>query len=165
MNLNDFKCVNENVSLDDYYDLYDAVRSNMPNPKLLALLTMEETINNLKEGKLWLYYHNEKPVCSFFYFVVTKKRLTEHNIQLNEKDVCMLGPIMVRKEYVGYGLMNQMLFILEEYAKNKNKKYIYVSAAKENIYSVRNLLRNGYTVVDEYESDRGMNLAFIKEIK
>ena len=42
---------------------------------------------------------------------------------------------------------------------------IFTKVCKDNIYSINNVIKNNYKVVDEYESERGINLAFLKEVK
>ena len=42
MNLNDLYCVNENVNLDDYLNLYKYVKNNMKNPNWLGEFTKKK---------------------------------------------------------------------------------------------------------------------------
>lgn len=166
MKLEELNCVSKNVSLDDYYELYNYVRDNMNYPEWLGLIPREETEKVLKDnGKIWLYYDGDLPVCSVFYLPSGNKSLKKHNVDFDESITGSLGPIMVRKEYIGNGLMSQMLKIFNEYNIQIGNKYIFTKAAKDNVYSVNNILKDGYKITHEYENERGMNLAFIKEIK
>lgn len=165
MKLDKFICVSENVSLDDYYNLYNYVRDNMDYPEWLGLIPREETEKFLKaNGKIWLYYDGKLPVCSVFYMPSSNKTLKKHNIEVDESITGSLGPIMVRKEYIGNGLMKQMLEIFNNYNIELGNSYIFTKAAKDNIYSVNNILKDGYEITHEYEDERGLNLAFIKKI-
>ena len=80
----------------------------------------------------------------------------------NEKVTGSLGPIMVRKEYVGNGLQTAMLGVLNNYVKSIGKDHMFTKAHSDNIYSIRNILKDGYKVVDEYENERGPMTAFVK---
>lgn len=163
--LKELKCINENIDLDDYLSLYKYVRDNMEHPEWLGTFTKEEIINILNnKGKIWIYYDNEKIVCSMFYIPIKEKTLLKHNIYLKEKDVGSLGPIMVSPDYIGNGYQNQMMSVLEEYMKNINKKYIFTKVCSDNIYSLNNMKKNNYQVVDTYIDERGENKALIKEI-
>lgn len=165
MKLEELRCESKNIILDDYYKLYNYVRNNMENPEWLGYIPKKETIEILKNnGKIWIYYDNEIPVCSTFYIPSNKKTLIKHNININEKEVGALGPIMVKKEYVGNGLMNQMLKKFEEYNLSIGNRFIFTKVAKDNIFSVRNIEKNNYILKNEYINKRGINLVFLKEL-
>ena len=163
MRLNDLVETNENINIDDYLELYNNVRDNMSNPEWLGTFTKEEIENILNQGgKIWLYYDRNNPVCSVFYMPVNNKTLNKYKIDYDEKVTGSLGPIMVRKEYIGNGLQNEMLKVLDNYIKSIGKSHIFTKTHSDNIYSIRNLLNNGYKIVNEYENERGKNKAFIK---
>jgi hypothetical protein len=163
MKLSDLKEINDNVNLDDYLYLYNYVRSNMTNPEWLGTFTREEIEMLLQNGgKIWLYYDKEEPVCSVFYIPSNNKSLKKHNVSYDESITGSLGPIMVRKEYVGNHLQSQMLEVLNKYTKSIGITHMFTKAHSDNIYSIRNILNDGYKVIDEYESDRGHMTAFIK---
>lgn len=165
MNLTDLKCVNENVNIDDYLKLYKYVLDNMEHPEWLGTFTKEEITNFLSgEGKIWLYYSGNNMVCSMFYLPVYNKTLIKHNIEYDEKLTGSLGPIMVSPDYVGNGLQMQMMQVFNEYCKQINKKYIFTKVHSDNIYCLKNVLKDGYIKTDEYENERGMNTSFIKEL-
>ena len=113
-------------------------------------------------GKIWIYYDNDVPVCSVFYIPASNKSLRKHNIEYDESITGSLGPIMVRKEYVGNGLQAAMLEVIDNYAKSIGKVHMFTKAHSDNFYSIRNILKDGYMVVDEYENERGPMTAFIK---
>ena len=69
---------------------------------------------------------------------------------------------MVSKEYVGNHLQQQMMEVMDEYVKSIGKTHMFTKAHSDNIYSINNILMNGYKVVHKYESDRGPTTAFAK---
>ncbi len=164
--LEKFKCENKKVNLEDYLKLYKYVRDSMIHPEWLGTFTKKEIEDILSnEGKIWLYYDNEKLVCSMFYIPINMKTLLKHNVNLDENLVGSLGPIMVSPDYVGHGLQREMMDLLDNYCKSINKKYIFTKVCTANIYSLNNMLKNNFKVVDEYLNERGKNTALIKELE
>ena len=163
MKLSDLREVSNNVDLDEYLYLYKYVRDNMEHPEWLGTFTKDEVIEILSSGgKIWMYYDKDIPVCSVFYIPASNKSLRKHNIDYDESITGSLGPVMVRKEYTGNGLQMQMMSILNDYAKSIGKYHMFTKAHSDNIYSIRNILKDGYKAVHEYESDRGPTTAFVK---
>ena len=163
MKLSELKEVSSNVNLDEYLELYNYVRDNMEHPEWLGTFTKDEIIEILGiGGKIWMYYDGDIPVCSVFYIPTSNKSLRKHNVEYDEEVTGSLGPIMVSKEYVGNGLQSAMLEVLDEYVESIGKTHMFTKAHSDNIYSIRNILKNGYKVVDEYENERGRMTAFAK---
>ena len=135
----------------------------MEHPEWLGTFTKDEIIEILGiGGKIWMYYDGDIPVCSVFYIPTSNKSLRKHNVEYDEKDTGSLGPIMVSKEYVGNGLQSSMLEVLDKYVESIGKTHMFTKAHSDNIYSIRNILKNGYKVVDKYENERGRMTAFAK---
>ena len=163
MKLSELKEVSINVNLDEYLKLYNYVRDNMEHPEWLGTFTKDEIIEILGiGGKIWMYYDGDIPVCSVFYIPTSNKSLRKHNVEYDEEVTGSLGPIMVSKEYVGNGLQSAMLEVLDKYVESIGKTHMFTKAHSDNIYSIRNILKNGYKVVDEYENERGRMTAFAK---
>lgn len=163
MKLNDLKEVSENVNLDEYLELYKYVRENMEHPEWLGTFERDEIEEILASGgKIWMYYDGKTPVCSVFYIPTKNKTLRKHNIEYDESITGSLGPIMVRKEYVGNGLQSEMQKIINEYTKKIGKTHMFTKAHSDNIYSIRNILRDGYKVINEYTNERGPITVFIR---
>nr|MBP3258853.1 hypothetical protein [Bacilli bacterium] len=163
MKLTDFKEVSDNVNLDEYLYLYKYVRDNMEHPEWLGTFTKDEIIDILKiGGKIWMYYDKDIPVCSVFYIPASNKSLRKHNIEYDEEITGSLGPVMVRKEYVGNGLQLAMHDVVNKYVKSIGKTHMFTKAHSANIYSIKNILKDGYKVIHEYESDGEPKTAFVR---
>ncbi len=163
MKLSDFKEISDNINLDEYLYLYNYVRDNMDHPEWLGTFTKDEIKEILNNGgKIWMYYDNDIPVCSVFYIPTSNKSLKKHNINYDEKITGSLGPIMVRKEYIGNGLQTAMHQVINKYVKSIGKTHMFTKAHSDNIYSIRNILKDGYKVIDKYENERGPMTAFVK---
>lgn len=166
MKLNDLKCVSENVNLDDYLKLYKYVKDNMEHPEWLGTFERDEIIDILANGgKIWLYYNNNDLVCSQFYIPASNKSLRKHYIEYDESITGSLGPIMVSPDYIGNGLQYEMMKAFDRYCNDIGKKYIFTKVHADNIYSINNILKDGYIKTDTYESERGLNNAYIKKIE
>ena len=165
MNFSKLKCVNQNVDLNDYLKLYTYVRKNMQHPEWLGTFSMNEIKDILLQGgKIWLFYENERLVCSMFYIPSNQKTLNKRHIDTLERETASLGPIMVSPDYVGNGYMLEMLEIFNEYCISMGIKYIFTKAHSENLFSINNMYKDGYKLVDEYENERGRMLAFLKKL-
>lgn len=163
MKLSDLKEVSENVNLDEYLFLYKYVRDSMEYPEWLGTFTKKEIEEILSSGgKIWMYYDKDIPVCSIFYIPASNESLRKHNISYDEGITGSLGPVMVRKEYTGNGLQTAMMNVLNDYVKSIGKTHMFTKAHSDNVYSIRNILKDGYTTVHEYESDRGPSTVFVK---
>ena len=165
MSFNELKCVNENVNLDDYLRLYKYVRDNMEHPEWLGTFTLEEIKDILDYGgKIWLYYNNDDLVCSVFYIPSNQKSLNKRNIDTLESETGSLGPIMVSPNYIGKGYMLKMLAVFNDYCSSIGMKYVFTKAHSDNLYSINNMYKDGYELVDEYENERGRMSAFLKKL-
>ena len=165
MKFEDLKCIEDNVNLDDYLKLYKYVRDNMEHPEWLGTFTKDEVIDILNNGgKIWLYYNDKDLVCSCFYIPSSNKSLLKHNISYDESITGSLGPIMVSPDYVGHGYQSKMQKVFNDYNISLGNKYVFTKVHSDNIYSIRNIEKDGYIETHEYLSDRGMNKAYIKEL-
>jgi len=165
MKFNELMCVSDMVNLDDYLKLYKHVRDSMKNPEWLGTFSLNEIKDILcNGGKIWLYYNKEDLVCSMFYIPSNQKSLNKRNINVLESETGSLGPIMVNPDYVGNGYMLKMLEVFNKYCISIGKKYVFTKAHAENIYSINNMYKDGYQLVDEYENERGRMVAFIKTL-
>jgi len=165
MNFNELKCVSNNVNLNDYFKLYKYVRDNMRHPEWLGTFSLNEIKDILSNGgKIWLYYNNDNLVCSMFYIPSNQKSLDKRNIKTSENETGSLGPIMVSPDYIGNRYMLKMLEVFNEYCVSIGLKYIFTKVHSENSYSINNMYKDGYKLVDEYENERGKMLAFIKSL-
>ena len=165
MNLEDLKCIENNINLDEYLKHYKYVRDNMEHPEWLGTFEKNEVEDILATGgKIWMYYNptNNDVVCSVFYIPPKNKSLRKHNIETDEKETGSLGPIMVSPNYVGNGLQLKMMKVFNDYVKSLGQKYIFTKAHSDNIYSIHNILKDGYKLVHEYENERGPMSAFFK---
>lgn len=165
MNFEKLKCVSVNVNLNDYFKLYNYVRDNMEYPEWLGTFTKEEIKDILKDGgKLWLYYDNKNLVCSMLYIPSNQKTLDKRNANVKAEVTASLGPIMVSPDYIGNKFMLSMLKVFNEYCQSIGMKYIFTKACSNNLYSVKNMYKDGYKLIEEHDSERGMVSVLLKTL-
>ena len=165
MKLDDLKCIDHNIDLDEYLKFYKYVRDNMEHPEWLGTFTKEELIEILSNnGKIFNYYDGDILVSSIMYIPIAKKTLIKHNINHDVSEVCSLGPVMVNPKYVGNKLQYQMQTMFDNYVKNLCKKYIFTKVHPDNIYSIRNIEKSGYVFTEYYVSHDGPRNCYIKEL-
>lgn len=165
MEFNKLKCVSDNVNLNHYMKLYKYVIDNMQNKEWLGTFTKKEIKDILKEGgKIWLYYDNKNLVCSVLYIPSNQKTLDKRNINTKAEETASLGPIMVNPDYIGNKFMLSMLEVFNEYCLSIGMKYIFTKANSDNLYSINNMYKNGYKLIEEHESVRGKVSVFLKKL-
>lgn len=165
MDFNNLKCVSENVNLNHYMKLYKYVRDNMTHPEWLGTFTKDEIKDILSNGgKIWLYYDNKNLACSMLYIPVNQKTLDKRNANTKEEETGALGPIMVSPDYVGNKFMLHMLEVFNAYCLSIGKKYIFTKAQSENLYSINNMYKDGYKLIEEHDSERGRVSVFLKKL-
>ena len=115
-----------------------------------------------------LYVHIGTPKTATtsiqMFCVENQKVLNKRHINTLERETASLGPIMVSPDYVGNGYMLEMLEIFNEYCISIGIKYIFTKAHSKNLFSINNMYKDGYKLVDEYENERGRMSAFLKEL-
>ena len=109
MKLNELKCINDNINLDEYIEFREMVKKNMEHPEWLGDFTKEDLIFMLKNNcKIWIYYLNNEPVCSMLLIPSNENALKKLEIDLAHKKVADYGTMFVNPKYVGNGLQYKM---------------------------------------------------------
>ncbi len=168
MELKDFKCVSENIDVDEYLVFYNYVRDNMEHPEWLGTFTKDEVEMFLNgEGKIFNYYDGDTIACSYFYMPTSNKSLLKHNINYDSSLVGSCGPIMVNPKYVGNGLQRQMIIVLDDYCRSLGKEYCYTRIHPDNIYCINNFVKSDYEFLQTYTSpkDGEVRNDYIKVLK
>lgn len=165
MNFNKLVCISDNINLNHYMKLYKYVQDNMDNPEWLGIFTkkeIKEILNN--DGKIWLYYDNKNLVCSMIYISVSQKTLDKRKANVLAEETAALGPIMVSPDYIGNRFMSRMLEVFNEYCLSIGKKYVFTKANSNNIYSINNMYKDGYKLIEEHIDESGKISVFLKKL-
>jgi len=164
LDLKDLECIYENVNLDDYIEFREMVKKNMEHPEWLGDFTKDELIYALNNNsKIWIYYFNNEPVCSMMLIPSTKKSLEKFEIDLECKDVVDYGPMFVNPKYIGNGLQFKMLKEINKYCKNLGYKFAAGTIHPDNIYSIRNLLKDDFKLIGTKDFTRGKRNIYLKK--
>lgn len=163
MKLEELKCKQKNINLDEYIKFREQVKMTMTEKDWLGDFTKEELTSLLENGsKIWIYYKEEEPVCSMMIIPSTKKDMDKFDLSLDFHQVIDYGPMMVNRKYVGNGLQYQMLRKLEEYC-SKTYSYALTTIHPENKYSIHNLVKDGFELIGQKELKRGMRNIYLKK--
>lgn len=164
--LDEFKCVSENIDLDYYIKFRDSVRSKMEIPEWLGEIPKEELEEMLSiGGKIWMYYIGDVPVCTWMFIPAgedAKEDLEMEGIDYNLMGD--IGPVFVNFDYLGHGLMHQMLIKYDEYLKSIGYKYVMTTVHPDNLFSSNNMVKNGMKKVSQKVFKRGPRNIYFKEL-
>ena len=164
MKLKELKVINENINLDEYIEFRERVKHNMGHPEWLGDFSKEDLKNLLNNNsKIWIYCLNDKPVCSMMLIPSDEKALQKFGLALNYQEVVDYGPMFVNPKYVGNGLQFQMLEDLDKYCMNSGYKYAITTIHPDNIYSIRNVLKDGFEYKSTKEFKRGIRNIYLKK--
>ncbi len=165
MKLKDLKCVDNNFNLDKYIEYREYTKSNMQYPEWLGDFTKEDLKELLDNGtKIWLYYLNNDFVCSMMSIPSNEEDMIKFDLDLYYKEVIDYGPMFVNPKYVGNNLQYQMLKYLDEYVKSKGYKIAIGTVHPDNIYSINNLIKDGFILTGSRSFKRGPRNIYVKKL-
>lgn len=164
MILQELKCINKDVNIDEYIKFRELVKQSMEYPEWLGDFTKEDLIKMRNDNSIiWVYYLDNDPVCSMMLIPSTEKALNKFEIDLDYKEVVDYGPMFVNPKYVGNGLQYQMLKELDNYCVKLGYKYAAITIHPNNIYSINNLLKDNFVLVGTKKFTRGVRNIYLKK--
>lgn len=165
MKLNELKCISENIDIDKYIEFRELVKANMEHPDWLGDFAKEDLVSMLKNNsKIWIYYYNEEPVCSMMIIPSDAKAIVKFDLALDYREVVDYGPMFVNPKFVGNHLQYQMLKVLDDYCIDLGYKYVISTIHPDNIYSINNLVKDGFTLTGTKEFTRGLRNIYLKSL-
>ena len=165
MKLNDLNYVNDKIDVDKYIEYRENVKKEMKEPDWLGDFSKDDILYMLdNNSKIWMYFKDEEFICSMMLIPSTKKDLDKFGIDLDFNEVVDYGPMFVNPKYVGNSLQYQMLKELDEYSSNKGYKYAISTVHPNNIYSINNLIRDGFELVGNRIFTRGERNIYYKKL-
>lgn len=165
MKLDNLQCISDDINIDEYITNRDMVKSNMEYPDWLGDFSKEDLYNMLNTHvKIWMYYKNNDFICSMMFIPSTDKDLVKFGLNyLNYKKVVDYGPMFVNSKFVGNGLQYQMLKVLDKYSMELGYTYAISTVHPDNIFSIRNLEKDGFVLVDTKVFKRGIRNVYLKK--
>lgn len=164
--LEELTCV-DNIDLDEYIKFRESVRARMEHPDWLGDISKEGLQEMLNVGgKIWVYYDKKIPVCSIMF--IPSGEDAKEDLEIEGIDYNLMGdigPLFVNFDYLGNGLMEQMLEMFDKYLLSIGYKYVMTTVHPDNIYCARNILNNGLEKISQKEFKRGIRNIYFKEIE
>lgn len=155
----------EKINIDQYIKFREQVKETMNNPEWLGDFTREDIELLLQENsKIWVYYSKEIPICSMMIIPATKKSLKKFELNYKEQEVIDYGPMFVNPNYIGNNLQYQMLRELDEISRKKGYRYAVVTVHPDNMYSIRNLEKDNFKLINIKNFERGIRKIYLKEL-
>lgn len=155
----------EKINIDQYIKFREQVKETMNNPEWLGDFTREDIELLLQENsKIWVYYSKEIPICSMMIIPATKKSLIKFELNYKVQEVIDYGPMFVNPNYIGNNLQYQMLRELDEISRKKGYRYAVVTVHPDNIYSIRNLEKDKFKLINTKNFERGTRNIYLKEL-
>lgn len=163
MKLGELTCISENIDIDKYIDFREQVKKYMEYPEWLGDFSKKDLTKMLKnKSKIWIYYLNNEPVCSMMLIPADEKALLKFELDLNFKEVIDYGPMFVNHKFIGNGLQFQMLKKLDEYCVNIGYRYAIGTIHPNNFYSINNLVKDNFELINTKELKRGIRNIYLK---
>ena len=155
----------EKINIDQYINFREQVKETMNNPEWLGDFTREDIELLLQENsKIWVYYSKEIPICSMMIIPATKKSLIKFELNYKVQEVIDYGPMFVNPNYIGNNLQYQMLRELDEISRKKGYRYAVVTVHPDNMYSIRNLEKDNFKLINIKNFERGIRKIYLKEL-
>jgi hypothetical protein len=162
--------------LDVYMEYYQYVKDHMEHPEWLGDFTreaFEKLITTNSVIMVWTFLSPTQPLTEIDEFIAAgmlipaRQKDLDSFLQtdLNVKDVIDFGPEMVHPDYIGNGLQSDVIQYLEKVSIWMGYKVGLGTVHPDNIYSWRNLLKNGFDEVARVDLKRGLRNVYRKELK
>lgn len=165
MKLDNLTCISEKIDIDKYINFRKQVKETMLYPEWLGDFNKEDIINMLNNNaKIWIYYLDNKPICSMILIPSDVKTLLKFNLDLDYQKVVDYGPLFVDSKFRGCQLQLQMLKELDKYAIALGYKYAVTTVHPDNIYSINNLVKDGFKLINTKELKRGIRNIYLKKL-
>lgn len=164
--LEEFRCESENIDLDYYIEFRESVRTKMEVPEWLGEIPKEGLEEMLSiGGKIWMYYMGEIPVCTWMFIPAGEEAKEDLEIEgIDYNLMGDIGPVFVNFDYLGNGLMYQMLLRFDEYLKSIGYKYVMTTVHPDNVFSSNNMIKYGMKKVSQKKFKRGLRDIYFKEL-
>lgn len=140
------------TDLSDIIDLQLNVYKGLPDPGLYALVDESDIEESLQEDYCYGTYHNGQMVA---FTMMIANRVSHRNYgtyvgypEERLPDCVSLEITIVDKEFRGFGLQRLFVQIREEEALRHGAKESLVTIAPDNTYSLNNLLKSGYEIIE-----------------
>lgn len=140
------------ADLSDIMDLQLKVYNGLCDPGLYAIVGEEDIAESLREDYCYGTYHEGKMIA---FTMMIANRVSHRNYGTyvgypDERlpDCVSLEITIVDSDYRGFGLQRLFVNIREEEALRHGAKESFVTIAPNNTFSLNNLLKSGYEIIE-----------------
>ncbi len=153
--------------IDAYLEYIAYVKAHMEHPEWLGDFSKEDLTWMLNNGSyIYVWTQNEnmnKPFENTNQFIASGMLIPARQKDLDKfmqtdldyKKVADFGPEAVHPDYIGNGLQSDVIQYLEKIASQNGYIHGLSTVDPDNIYSIRNLLKNDFKVVSRVHLSRG----------
>ena len=153
--------------LDCYLNFIDYFKEHMEHPEWLGTFTRDEYVwmlSNNSHVYIWTLIDNINQVFTDFNQIIAsgmiipaRQKDIDKFLQtdLKYEEVVDFGPEAVTPNYVGNGIQSDVISYLEKTSAQMGYRHALGTVDPENIYSIRNLIKNGFEIVARVELKRG----------
>lgn len=153
----------ENFEIDKYIEFREKVKKNMEHPEWLGDFTKEDLEKLIEDGnKIYVFYKDDIEVCSTMIIKASEKDILKFGLDIDYKKTMDYGPTFVSDEYRGNNLQLQMTKYLDNYLVENGYKYAVTTIHPDNIFSIRNVLKDDFKKVGSKEFKRGPREIYFK---
>jgi len=154
-------------TIDEYLDLINTVKKQMPHPEWLGDLEKQDYITLLKShAHIYVWRYQNQSIATGMLIPTSKEDLTiTLKSQQSIADVIEFGPQAVHQSYRGNQLQKIMINYLEEKAIEYGYQYIIATVHPDNQYCINNLLTSGFKKISTIELERGLREVYRKKIQ
>lgn len=154
------------MDIDSYLQLVETVKESMENANWLGDFSIDDYRYLLNHGSM-IYgaYYADLLVGSFMLIPATEKDIQKFNLsQLDCRAVADYGPQMVHPDYRGNKIQSLLLRKIDEVAKKQGYNIAVTTIHPDNIYSINNILSDGFIKFKELVLRRGKRNLYIKKL-
>lgn len=164
--LDQLKLIDNNIALDKYIYFREEVKGKMDHPEWIGDFSVADLNCMLNNGsKIWIYYLDNDPVCSMMFIPSSKDSAIKLGlINYDYNKIGDYGPMMVSNKYVGNGLQYQMLNEIDKYSKSIGLEYVVGTIHPDNVFSINNLLKDGFVQAGQKTFTRGLRNIYLKKL-
>jgi len=153
-------------TIDEYLDVINIVKEQMPHPNWLGDLEKQDYITLLNaHAHIYVWRYQNQSIAAGMLIPISKEDLTitlksEQSIE----DAIEFGPQAVHQNYRGNQLQKVIINYLEEKAIEYGYQNIIATVHPDNQYCINNLLISGFKKISIIELERGLREVYRKKI-
>lgn len=162
-------CIKQ-ATINDIRDIelfQSMIINNMDNKEFFTPLTTNEFVYPItNNGRVYLLYYQEELIGLCVLTInVSLDVISKYCLNNNNNNIGILDSVMIKDGYRGSGLQVQVMKILYEEAKRLGIMQIVATVHPNNIYSLNNLIKEGYEIINKINIHGGYRYIVVKDVR